>query len=366
MNQEVEKVFSSFSVSYDTIKDVQPCFIGHISRTFFVTAKTGEKEEKYVLQEMNEYVFPNIDVLMKNVMAVTSFLREKAKKRGEDEDRSTLRFLPAKDGKDYYRHTDGKAWRAYRFIDDATTYQACPSPDFFEEVGRSFGNFAKNLADFDAATLGEVIPKFHDTATRYQNFLKAVEKNQAGRKEKVRKEIEFLQARKDKCEAIVRMIEKGEIPLRVTHNDTKLNNVLMGEDGKGVCIIDLDTVMPGSVLYDFGDAIRFGASSAAEDETDLEKVFVDMTMFEAFAKGYVGELKGYITEKEIRAFPLGAYVITMETGMRFLTDYLDGDLYFHIQYPEQNLDRARNQFKLVADMETKEGEMNGIIAALLE
>ena len=319
------------------------------------------------MQEVNEYGFPNMDVLMKNVFAVTDFLYKKAEERREDPSRCTLHFHKTADGKPYCRADDGKPWRIYDFIDNAQTYNSCPDVDFFSEVGRSFGSFAKELAEFDATQLGEVIPDFHNTASRYEKFLDATKKDAAGRKIGVEKEIEFVRRRKDLCEKIVKMIDHGELPVRVTHNDTKLNNILIDDETKrGICIIDLDTIMPGTVLYDFGDAIRFGASTAAEDETDLTKVEMDMGMFSAFARGYVGELKGFITEKEIKSLPLGAIVITLETGIRFLTDYLDGDKYFRTTYERHNLDRARNQFKLVEDMEKKLPEMEKIIEGYMK
>lgn len=362
MIETIQKVFDNFAVKSGRVVDVKQCFNGHISRTFFVNVDEGDAERKYVMQEVNEYVFPDMDTLMNNIFAVTDFLYKKAVENGEDPSRSVLHFHKTKTGEYYCRADDGKPWRMYDFIDGADTYNSCPGPEFFTEVGRSFGNFTKEVAEFDATKLGEVIPNFHNTASRFQKFIEATEKNAAGRKDGVKKEIDFVLERKETCEKIVKMLASGEVPLRVTHNDTKLNNILIDDETKkGICIIDLDTIMPGSVLYDFGDAIRFGASTAAEDETDLNKVTVSMEMFSAFAKGYVGELKGFITDEEIRLLPLGALVITLETGMRFLTDYLDGDKYFHVARESHNLDRARNQFKLVADMEKRMDEMEKII-----
>ena len=364
MTDTIQKVFSEFFPGNEKIVNAEQCFNGHISRTFFVTTDQGRR---FVMQEVNEYVFPDMDTLMHNVFSVTDYLYEKATARGEDPSRLTLRFHKTTDGKPYCRGEDGKPWRIYDFIDNAKTYNSCPSADFFTEVGRSFGCFAKELAGFDATKLGEVIPNFHNTASRYQKFCQSVEKDEAGRKETVAKEIAFVHNRKDLCEKIVTMIGKGEIPLRVTHNDTKLNNILIDDiTHRGICIIDLDTIMPGTVLYDFGDAIRFGASTAAEDETDLSKVEMSLEMFSAFAKGYVGQLKGFITDREIKLLPLGAIIITLETGIRFLTDYLDGDKYFRTAYENHNLDRARNQFKLVEDMEKKLPEMEIIIEGYME
>ena len=367
MKEIVQKVFSRFDVEPGNVVRVEQCFNGHISRTFFVDVESTSGQKRYVMQEVNEYVFPDMDTLMNNIFAVTEFLRKKAVENGEDPSRTVLRFFKTKEGGLYCRAEDGKPWRMYDYIGGANTYNSCPGPDFFSEVGRSFGRFTKELAQFDATVLGEVIPGFHNTASRFDNFCKALDKNVAGRKDKIPEEIRFVLDRKETCEKIVKMLAEGKIPLRVTHNDTKLNNILIDDKTqKGICIIDLDTIMPGSVLYDFGDAIRFGASTAAEDETDLDKVGVDMEMFSAFSKGYVGELKGFITDEEIRLLPLGALVITLETGIRFLTDYLDGDKYFHIARENHNLDRARNQFKLVADMEKKMSEMEKIIKGFMK
>jgi Ser/Thr protein kinase RdoA (MazF antagonist) len=236
----------------------------------------------------------------------------------------------------------------------------------FCEVGRAFGGFQRELADFDAAQLSETIPAFHDTVARYAYFEEVVERDVAARRREVEEDIAAYMERKDRADFIVDGIREGKFPLRVTHNDTKLNNIMIDDvTGKGICILDLDTVMPGSVLADFGDAIRFGASSAAEDETDLDKVYMDIDKYAAFAKGFVASLEGSLTEAEVRALPMGAYMMTLECGLRFLTDYLNGDTYFRIHYPTHNLDRARNQMKLVKDMEEKMSRMNEIIESYL-
>jgi Ser/Thr protein kinase RdoA (MazF antagonist) len=241
-------------------------------------------------------------------------------------------------------------------------YQSADSPELMERVGKAFGHFQMQLADFDASVLHETIPNFHNTVSRFAGFEKAVADDLAGRAAGIKEDIDFILSRKDKCSFIMDGIADGRFPLRVTHNDTKLNNIMMDpETGEGRCVIDLDTVMPGSVLADFGDAIRFGASSAAEDEKDLERVYMKLDMFEGFAKGFVSGLEGSLTENEVRALPMGAFMLTFEQSMRFLGDYLNGDTYFRTHYPEHNLDRARNQMKLVADMESKMDEMNRII-----
>ena len=236
----------------------------------------------------------------------------------------------------------------------------------FTKVGKAFGIFQRQLADFDASVLFESIPNFHNTEDRFKQFIAAMENDAVGRRESVREEIAFVLHRQETCSYINERIADGRIPLRVTHNDTKLNNIMLDDEtGEGICVIDLDTVMPGSVLADFGDSIRFGASSAAEDETDLDKVYVRLEMFDAFAKGFIEGLDHSLTEEEIRSLPMGAYILTLETGIRFLTDYLNGDTYFRTSYSQHNIDRARNQFKLVADMEQKMDQMNQIIQKYL-
>lgn len=339
--------------------DCKECKTGHINSTYFITTDKGSR---YVLQMINKNVFKKPDEVMENIYGVTTYLKELIKNNGGDPERETLTVVLANDGKTFFLDENGDTWRMYLFIKDAKTEDSAESTELFELVGEAFGKFQCQLSGYDASTLYETIPNFHNTKHRFATFLSSLEKNASGRAERCKKEIEFLCEREAKCSLIVDKIASGELPLRVTHNDTKLNNIMLDSNtGKPLAVIDLDTVMPGSLLYDFGDAIRFGASSAAEDETDLCKVFVKTDMFDAFAKGYIRGLGGSVTETEIRMLPAGAYVITLETGMRFLTDYIDGDTYFRTEYPEHNLDRARNQFKLVADMEEKEDMLNEIV-----
>ena len=334
------------------------CRVGHINSTYFVTAEDGSE---YVLQQINTAVFRDPSALMDNVFAVTDHIRAKLAAENGDTKRGTLHFRPLKTGEKYF--SDGeRAWRIYDFVGNALSLQAVEKPSQFTDVGKAFGHFQMQLSDFDASRLYETIPDFHDTRKRYGTFLRSLQSNPSGRVSSAENEIGFVKARKDVCSYIVDRIADGRLPLRVTHNDTKLNNVLMDEKTmKPLCVIDLDTIMPGSVLFDFGDAIRFGASTAAEDETDLSKVSMSLELFDAFACGFIGGLEGSLTENEVLALPMGALVITLETGMRFLTDYIDGDVYFRTSYPGHNLDRARNQFRLVADMEEKMPQMNEII-----
>lgn len=345
---------------------VTECLTGHINSTYFVDCSSDQGLHRYVLQIVNTNIFKKPDDVMRNILYVTQHIETKLKEQGLDSERGTLHVVYTKDGAYSYTDEKGQYWRAYRFVEDATCYQAVESEEMFTKVGLAFGNFQKQLADFDASLLAETIPNFHNTQDRLRQLLEAMDNNAAGRLDSVRDEIDFVMHRKPACSYINERIADGRLALRVTHNDTKLNNIMLdNETGDGICVIDLDTVMPGSVLADFGDSIRFGASSAAEDETDLEKVYVRLEMFDAFAKGFIEGLDHSLTQQEILSLPMGAYILTLETGIRFLTDYLNGDTYFRTSYSQHNLDRARNQFKLVADMEEKMDEMDRIIQKYL-
>jgi hypothetical protein len=316
-----------------------------------------------ILQRMNKDVFSNPERLMENILGVTSFLRKKIIETGGDPDRETLNVIPALDGKPYYQDSEGDYWRSYVFITDATSYDQVEVPEQFYQSGVAFGNFQRLLADYPADTLYESIEGFHDTKARLEVFKKAVEEDVMGRAAEVQKEIRFVLDREDVARCFGECQERGEIPLRVTHNDTKLNNVMIdNKTGKGICVIDLDTVMPGLAMNDFGDSIRFGASTAAEDEQDLSKVECSMELFEAYTKGFIEGCDGRLTDREMELLPMGAKVMTYECGMRFLTDYLQGDTYFKIHREKQNLDRSRTQFKLVWDMEQKWDQMQAIVS----
>lgn len=323
---------------------------GHINDTFRLTMNDGGKEIHYILQRINNRLFTDVEKLMHNIELVTEFCRRSVEARGGDPMRECLNIVRTKEGQTYY--SDGTNYfRMYIFIENATTYQAVRNPCDFYESAVAFGNFANLLAGFDASQLYEVLPDFHNTRVRYANFVTAVEKDEYGRLAEVRKEIEWVNAHKDLCGKIVDKIASGEIPLRVTHNDTKLNNVMIDDaTGKGIAVIDLDTVMPGSLCYDFGDSIRFGCNSAAEDEPDTSKVHFVFELYKTYLDGYLSAVGESITQREKELLPWGAVLMTYECGMRFLTDYLEGDVYFRTHRPKQNLDRARTQFKLVDDM----------------
>lgn len=331
---------------------------GHINNTYLV--ETTEK--KYILQRVNNSVFKNTEKVMENIAKVTEHITNIVKQNGGDADRKTLNFINAKNDRNFYIADDGSLFRMYIFIDNAICYESVENPGIMYEAARAFGQFQKCLDDFPAEKLYETIARFHDTVDRYRIFKEILAEDKVNRAEIAKEEIVFALERENCAGIIVEALEKKEIPLRVTHNDTKLNNVMMDKDtGEGICVIDLDTVMPGSLLYDFGDAIRYAASTAAEDELDLDKVSMDIGLFEEYTKGYLEELGDTITKKEAELLPMSAKILTLECGLRFLTDYLDGDNYFRIHRANHNLDRARTQFKLVYDMEQKMDEMKRIV-----
>ncbi|MCF2682247.1 phosphotransferase enzyme family protein [Faecalicatena contorta] len=336
---------------------------GHINDTYLLVFDVAEMEQiSVILQRMNTKTFKNPIALMENIEGVTSFLRKKIIENGGDPERETLNIIPTVDGKPYYVDSCGDYWRSYKFITNATSYDKVENPKHFYESGVAFGKFQCLLADYPADTLHEIIEGFHDTRARFAVFKKAVEEDVMGRAASVQKEIQFVLDREDVANYFAELMDRGELPLRVTHNDTKLNNIMIDDKtGKGICVIDLDTVMPGLAMNDFGDSIRFGASTAAEDERDLDKVSCDMELFEIYTKGFIEGCNGQLTEREIELLPMGAKVMTYECGMRFLTDYLQGDTYFKIHWEGHNLDRCRTQFKLVEDMENKWYTMQEII-----
>ena len=335
---------------------------GLINKTFIVRSKEGDKVYHYVLQTVNTAVFTHPKELIRNISSVTDFLREKIKQSGGDASRETLCLIPTHDGALYYIDPDGKFWRMYNYIEGARTYDLVENDEMFYRCGKGFGHFQRLLADYPADTLYPTIPRFHDTPNRLCDFKRAIEENRAGRAAQVAREIAGYLAHADFCDCVTKYIENGEVPVRVTHNDTKLNNIMIDcHSGEAICVIDLDTVMPGSALYDFGDAIRYGANNAVEDEKDLSKVYLRKDLFRAFTKGFLEEASSSLTERELALIPESAVLMTLECGMRFLGDYLNGDVYFGIRYPEHNLDRARTQLKLVNDMLTNLDEMHAIV-----
>lgn len=329
---------------------------GHINETYLVVTETGKR---YILQKVNNNVFKNVPELMRNIAAVTAHIRSKVK-----EPRGVLTLISTVDGNSFYICPNGGYWRVYDFIEESLCLQAPECKEDFYQSAVAFGTFQQQLADFPAETLFDVIPKFHNTANRYRIFREVLEKDPMGRAAAVQEEIKFALAHEAEASSLVDLLSSGELPLRVTHNDTKLNNVMLDATTRNaLCVIDLDTVMPGLCAYDFGDSIRFGAATAAEDEKDLSKVTMDINLFRTYAEGFLSACPS-MTAMEKETLPLGAKLMTLECGVRFLTDYLDGDHYFATHREGHNLDRCRTQFKLVADMETKWDQMTAIIHSL--
>ena len=342
----------------------EPFGCGHINSTYAVYFSRETKAPiRYILQAVNTSIFTDPYGLMENIEGVTGHLRKKIIENGGNPLRETLTVVLTKDGTSLYKDSDGTYWRAYLFIEDATCYQTVERPILFTNAAKAFGHFQKLLSDYPAEMLHETIPNFHNTRSRYAAFEKAVKEDLACRASLVSEEIQFFMDRREDGNTVVDAIANGTLPLRVTHNDTKLNNIMMDNDtDEGICVIDLDTVMPGSVLYDFGDSIRFGASTAAEDEQDLSKVSMSLDLFEAYTAGFLSEAGNSLTEEEIRLLPFSAKLMTLECGMRFLTDYLNEDTYFKIHREHQNLDRCHTQMTLVADMEKKMDKMAEIVS----
>lgn len=354
---DLEEILSHFPVH----TELKPYGSGHINDTYTTKGSTA-----YILQRMNTKIFKDTESLMQNIVSVTSHVREKIKSEGGNPDRETLTVIKTKEGKNYYTTPDGDAYRLYLFIENAVTYDVPENPEQLYEVGRAFGKFQQQLADFNADALSETIKDFHNTPQRVKNLEKAISENAMGRLDEVKEEVAFALEYSKYADVIQSGIKDGSIPLRVTHNDTKINNVMLdAKTGEAVCVIDLDTVMPGSLLYDFGDALRAGAATAAEDEHDLSKMTFSMACFEQFAKGFLSQTAKTITEREVELLSLSGLILTYECGIRFLEDYLNGDTYFKTHYDKQNLYRARTQFKLVRDIESKLPEMNKIIEGIM-
>ena len=323
---------------------------GHINDTFVVHTQPGEDPcRRFILQRISSAAFKHPDEVMANIAGVTSYLGRMISEAGGDPERETMSVWATKDGKNYYTDSEGGAWRVYPFVEGTICLQKAETPELFAASARAFGKFQRMLKDYPADTLYETIPKFHDTDVM-------------GRVKEVGPELQFVTEHEADCSVALSALREGRLPLRVTHNDTKLNNILIDRaSGEGICVIDLDTVMPGLSINDFGDSIRFGANHSAEDERDLSKVNFDLGLFDVYAEGFLEGAGGALTDAELDYLPWGAKLMTLECGIRFLTDYLEGDHYFRTSREGQNLDRCRTQFKLVADMEAAWDNMKAVI-----
>lgn len=339
-----------------------PYGMGHINDTYAVVYRRGTRRTRFILQRINQRVFRDPEGLMANIVAVTGHLSSKIRAAGGDPLRETLTLILALDGNSFVQSEAGDFWRVYVFIEGAKTYESVERLDHVQSAGRAFGTFQQLLSDFPAHALSETIPDFHHTRKRFEAFLLAVAGDVENRARAAGPEIEFVLRRGDLTSVLVDTLSAGRLQQRITHNDTKFNNVMIDNlTGEGVCVIDLDTVMPGLSLYDYGDSIRSFTNTGAEDETDLSKVDFNLEVFDLYTRGYIEATRGFLRQEEVDLLPLAAQLMTLECGMRFLADYLQGDTYFKTRRPEHNLDRCRTQFKLVKGMEEEADQMAAIV-----
>ncbi|MCU0456545.1 MAG: aminoglycoside phosphotransferase family protein [Bacteroidales bacterium] len=363
MTDQLKGLFKSFSAKGSYL-NAEPFGSGHIHETWLIRT-AGPGEDDYILQKINNIVFKNIPELQENIERVTRHLRKKISDiPGSDIKRECLQMMPAKDGKSWLTDNHGDNWRLFVFISNHRSYDIVDSPDKAWEGGKAIGRFQALLADLPGKPLHETIPSFHDVEKRIDTFINTLKADPAGRAGYTKPETDFMLKRADDMRIIHKLGREGKIPVRITHNDTKFNNILFDENDRSLCIIDLDTVMPGYFHSDFGDAIRTGANVAAEDEKELSKIRMDISLFRAYAEGYLSETRNTLNgiEKEYLAFaPL---LMTYEQAMRFLTDHIDGDKYYRIHHNDHNLQRTRAQIRLLESMEEQYGEMKGIIEKL--
>ena len=358
MDEKIQQILSCYDLGSPVVSCEQ-FGNGHINWTYQIIT---EADDKFVLQRINTYVFRNPVGLQRNIELLTDFMRQK-----EDDPRKVLEFVHAKDGKTYVVTDEEEYWRIYVFVRDSVCYDKAESDEIFCESGRTFGHFHNLLADFPVNELVETIPDFHNTPVRFRNFEAALAEDAVNRAKSAKPEIDYVLSQKSFSSFLQDKVNSGEIPLRVTHNDTKINNILFDQKTqKGICVVDLDTTMPGIPAMDFGDCIRYAGNNAAEDEPDLSKVFLRMDLFKVFAEGYCGVSRKNLMREELLICPEASKLITLETGMRFLADYLQGDVYFHTAYPEHNLVRARVQFELARDMDRNMEAMRDVILSVLD
>lgn len=356
------RIFSEFDTD-DRAVGIQRWGYGHINETLLVDTAKGEQ---YIMQKINKYVFTEPDKVMQNILKVTEYLKKQIIADGGDPERETLSVIPTKDGGCLYNDEDGEPWRLYTYVKNSISYERVRSNEDFYYAGTAFGSFVKRLIDFPADELYETIPKFHDMPDRYHNFDVAVEEDRSGRAKNVKREIELAQSFKQYAWEFFEREQKGELFPRVTHNDTKPNNILYDRDtNMPICIVDLDTVMPGLIANDFANSIRFGANKVAEDARNYEDAGIDLELYRLYTKGYLHECGDVLTDIEKEMLPVGARMMTIENAIRFLGDYLDGDIYFHTEYPEHNLSRARTQLKLAEDMVENWDRMLDILHELI-
>jgi aminoglycoside phosphotransferase (APT) family kinase protein len=359
---DFELIIRNFQIEGEFL-DAVPYGSGHINDTYLVrTKRPNKRASAFILQRINNQVFKKPAEVMHNMERVTGHIREAVAAAGGDPPRKKITLIPARGGSSYFVSDSGDYWRVLRFIEGARTYQRATNPAHYYHAARAFGEFLKLLSNYPASHLFNIMPGFHHTPRRYRAFLDALDRDPVQRARKVKPEIEFIIDRERETGILVDLTERGIMPERVTHNDTKIDNVMIDDEtGEGVCVIDLDTVMPGWVVFDFGDSVRSGANTGAEDEPDIAKVSFDLNVFDRLVNGFLDATRDILIPIEVEKLAFGAKLITLEQGIRFLTDYLNGDTYYKIQHPDQNLDRSRTQLKMVADMEAKSDQMEAIV-----
>ncbi len=359
--EEIREICAGFAIYGDFLVAV-PFGSGHINDTYQVTYDQGGVRLHYTLQRINHSVFKKPEQVMENIDRVTAHLLSKIRSRGEETRKRTLRLLRTFSNRPFVQDKRGDYWRAYVFVENARSYDVLESPKQAYLAARAFGEFQCDLVDLPGKRLHETIPDFHHTPKRVDALLEAVAEDRVGRAAGVRREVDFVMKRRDETELLLKLHAQGAIPERITHNDTKSNNILIDDlTGEGVCVIDLDTVMPGLSLYDFGDMVRGGTSPAEEDEVNLDKVGMRFEMFEALLRGFLSSAGEFLTEAERENLPFSGKLITLETGIRFLTDYINGDVYFKTRRPNHNLERCRNQFRLVESIERQMDRMSSLL-----
>ncbi len=344
------------------IIDSVPFGSGHINDTFKITTNSLQNN-LYLLQRINHHIFQDVEGLMNNIESVCKHLKEKLAHLGEKEVlKRTMTIVPTYDNKNYYQDENGDYWRVFHLIPETRSYDILETQEQAYSGGMAFGQFQKQLSDLDPKTIVEILPNFHNIEFRLSNLRDAIEKNPAKRVEKIQDLLDYIFEREEKMRTILELGRSNKLPLRITHNDTKFNNVLLDKDDNVQCVIDLDTVMPGYVAYDFGDAIRTIINSAAEDEADVSKIVLNIPLFQSFTAGYLSEAKEFLTDAEVDSLIPAVHLLPYMQAVRFLTDYINGDTYYKIAYPEHNLVRTKAQLKLVHELEVNNDKLTGILA----
>jgi hypothetical protein len=354
----IPEVAAQFALAGELVQH-EPCGNGLINDTYSVHFNQGGTPVRYVIQRINHHVFKHPELVMDNIIRVTQHITKKLQAAGAEEIvRKVLTLIPTRNGKLWYEDAAGNTWRCYIFIEGAEAHSHVDSPDLAEEAARAFGEFQSMVVDLEGPRLADTIPHFHHTRSRFDAFLAALQSDAAGRAQLIPTEIEWVLSREDTVDVLLDLQSRGELPERITHNDTKINNVMIDiATGQGICVMDLDTVMPGLVLYDFGDLVRATTISTAEDSLELENVTMRMPMFQALVRGYLSSARSFLTQREVDYLAFSGKLITLETAIRFLTDYLNGDTYFKTKRPDHNLDRFRVQARMVESIESQEPAM---------